>query len=638
MTLIAPMWWRRGHRAASQSFPPATGDGSSAVVPGAFANAPTSAGWTTVRDMNMSQMPYRLNYEANNGSGMYYYNPDDVARVSLQTTSSDPATPPTSIRTTIPAAWTGGGESMSRWETRNFPANDGNLYLGYTIKPSADWWHPADAGWKNWYLRPAGGDLDSIHFLAWVDTDGDGAGTMLPKAGTQWRGAATDEAWQNGTATYANRLIPGEWNTVEFLITPNSGGLYNGSLSIWINGVSVAITNPDHGTGINWFLAGQTIGWSGVWWDMIYAGTGAAPPAEQYIEHGHVLIKVKQSGSLTGTFPNAPSGGGWTALSEQDPSGLPRRWEAGAYESANGTGTVVYTQDMYNGLGAYNYITYTGGVATPWSSSGSYLSLRFPPSHPGGYTTVKVEADPAGVAPLSFPAASAPTGEVYFAFYIRLRGSAGLPYTSSGNQQKLLYFYSSDSGNTTIHIILGKLPDAGDLSLEPQFNPPGSGLFNNIHRGASAAITDQDWHLVEIRLKRNTYSSGSGNCQVSGDDATFNNSQTGTLAVGSYICVGSQTFRITAGSGFDWTVEPSASSATGSLPFTIPNSDGEFELWLDGARKAVYTNVALYLHPGGDNAVPDLWKLEPIYGGGSAPSPSTHSLYIDYGRIKIMAR
>jgi hypothetical protein len=259
---------------------------------GTFANEPTSEEWTLARDMNFSQMPYRIGYEADNGSGYFYYNPDDAARVTLVTDASDePISPSTAVRTTIPEDWPWGGYSMSRWETRSFPANTGHMYFGYTFRTSANWWHPMDAGWKNWYLRPAGGDTDNIHFLAWVDNAGAGAGTMLPKFGTQWGGAATDEAWMN--TNYANRLLPGVWNTVEFLITPNSGGLYNGSLSVWLNGSLVEVTNGSHGTGINWFLAGQEIGWDGIWWDMIFAGVTAVPPADQYVEHGHLLVKVK---------------------------------------------------------------------------------------------------------------------------------------------------------------------------------------------------------------------------------------------------------------------------------------------------------------------------------------------------------
>jgi hypothetical protein len=341
-----------------------------------------------------------------------------------------------------------------------------------------------------------------------------------------------------------------------------------------------------------------------------------------------------------GAFPNAPSGGGWTALREGDPPGLPRRYQEGAYMEPNGTNMRVYTQDMYLLDNAYDYLTYTGGAATPWSSSGAYLSIRFPPSHPGGYTTVKVQPDPAGTGLLGITAAEAPTGEVYRGVYVRFRGSAGYPYTNSGNQQKLEYFSSTDSGSTIIHILISEGRSAGvtNLSLVPQYNPPSGGLFNSIRLGSSPDIGDANWHLVEYRLKRNTYSAGSGNVQVSGTTATFNNTQSGVLAAGSYICAGSQTFRIVSGGTFDWTVEPAAASATGSVPFTIPNSDGEFQCWLDGTEVADYANVPLFLHPGGDDAVTDFFSLEPIYGGGSNPSPSTHSLYVDYGRMKMMGR
>jgi hypothetical protein len=239
----------------------------------------------------MARLPYRINYEPDNGSGMFYYNADDVARVSLNTAADDePSSARTAIRTTIPAGWLGGGGSMSRWETRSFPINNGQLYIGYTLRPSGNWWHPGEVGWKNWYLRPAGGDRNSIHFFAWVDVGNDGAGVMLPKLGTQWGGQATDEVW--GNAEYAKRVKPGVWNTVEFLIIPNSEGRYNGSLQVWVNGALLPMNNPAHGGGINWFLAGQPVGWDGIWWDMIFANPSAIPAREQYLEHGHLLVMV----------------------------------------------------------------------------------------------------------------------------------------------------------------------------------------------------------------------------------------------------------------------------------------------------------------------------------------------------------
>jgi hypothetical protein len=223
---------------------------------------------------------------------MSYYGPADIANVRVRSDASDePGSSPSALRTTIPAGWGGGGGSMSRWEMRGFPANDGRLYVGYTLRPSANWWHPAvNTGWKNFYLRPAGGDQNSIHFLAWVDTGNDGAGTMLPKVGTQWGGKSVDEAWYNDE--YAKRIRPGEWNVVELLLTPNTNGAYDGSLQVWVNGQPLPLSNSSHGGGINWFLAGQPVGWDGLWFDMIYAHPGAVPPAEQWLEHGHVVVKV----------------------------------------------------------------------------------------------------------------------------------------------------------------------------------------------------------------------------------------------------------------------------------------------------------------------------------------------------------
>jgi hypothetical protein len=342
-------------------------------------------------------------------------------------------------------------------------------------------------------------------------------------------------------------------------------------------------------------------------------------------------------GGTPTTFPNAPSGGGWTAVSEGDPSGLPRRNEEGAYESANGTGMVVYEQDMYIGTGAYNYLTYTGGVSVPWAATGSYLSMRFPPNHPGGYAPVVVYPDPFGTGLLSIPSATAATGEVYYGFYIRFRGDGSNPYTSSGNQQKLVYHVSTDAGSDIAHIIIGDLPNLEDLSLVTQFNNIPGGSFNNIYRGVSDVLTDQAWHLVEYIIKRNTYTAGTGTVSVSGTTATFSTSQTGFLTEDTRVVLGTQTFNVVSGAGTSWVIDRTPASTVSGASFQKVNADGTFTLWLDGTQRATASNVILFEHSGGDNAVMDTLVLYPIYGGGTNPSPAWN-LYVDYGRIKTMAR
>jgi hypothetical protein len=283
-------------------------------------------------------------------------------------------------------------------------------------------------------------------------------------------------------------------------------------------------------------------------------------------------------------FPNAPAVGGWITKWNEEWTDLPVRHADPYYEGntsdAYHLGVWPDHSSPWGNVGnPHDYVSLNTGF-TIWSGEdlGAWYAMRIPKDWPGGWAPVKIGQNRYKYAedgPFTWDKATAPTGDLYHGFWVRLRGTEGSQYTSSGNQQKFWYYKDTPDGGVA-HIVLGAdAPGNGaaDLTYVTQFQ--GGAGVNDDWPGTSPDINDGGWHRVEVLLTANTHSGSS------------------------------------------------------------PNSDGTLKMWLDDVLIADHSNVLHYGTSQQNRVLNDLY-IEPIYGGGS--NYADIEVYMDVGRTLIMAR
>jgi hypothetical protein len=259
--------------------------------PSIFPNAPsTSDGWVLADDCAMTEMP--AIQPARNSCGQQGW--AGQMNTTLAATEEFNGTTFKFLRIVFPSLRNSrsgnyGGAAPSRFSlTDILPQNTGYIYVGHYRRWATNWWHPMNAGHKSIFLIEK--DKTTYHFFGWVDNPGNQAGRLLFKFGTQWGGNAgrpyADAVWTDQNASHA--MSKGTWHLVEVLITPNSPGAQDGRLKAWVDGTVVLDAQN-----VPYFRPTATREWSGLWFDPIFAGNGAMPPADQYYDLSHTRVLVK---------------------------------------------------------------------------------------------------------------------------------------------------------------------------------------------------------------------------------------------------------------------------------------------------------------------------------------------------------
>lgn len=263
-------------------------------------------------------------------------------------------------------------------------------------------------------------------------------------------------------------------------------------------------------------------------------------------------------------FPNAPTWG--RVLWDAEWSRLPAKDYGPHYEPDNGSGL---------GSQGWDNISFASGLTTPWApnGTGAAYTIRIPQGFPGGYGPAWIGPIRwATVPPLSFTEGDSPEGEMYLAVWVRLTATGG-PFTNP-NQQKLVYLSSRNNadGYGLAHIIICKRADCGDLGVELQDRQGGY----DVVRGVNEPLNDGRWHLIEVLIRRNTFSA------------------------------------------------------------TAANADGRIALWLDGRLLLSATDRQIVRDVANRHALLNWVTLNPITGGGTAPMP--RESFIQYGRLRLQVR
>lgn len=220
---------------------------------------------------------------------------------------------------------------------------------------------------------------------------------------------------------------------------------------------------------------------------------------------------------------------------------------------------------------------------SPWGRNKHIHTIRLPEGLKGGHTDQSIWpiSGGRGRGPLTWDRKLAPKGDLYLGFHIRFRGSGDKPYRleNLGGQKMIYANPAPEVGVGTInHIFIRK----GGTPLEGGWAGFEAQPMNTVSQSAayfsenSTPIgVDGRWSLIEYVLLANTRSQ------------------------------------------------------------TDHRNDGKLEIYVDGKLQCRRNDVMVY-STGQPETTINLLSLNPIYGGGRKPAP--YDLYVDYGRMKVMAR
>ncbi|HWI56201.1 MAG TPA: hypothetical protein VNZ22_03160 [Bacillota bacterium] len=273
-------------------------------------------------------------------------------------------------------------------------------------------------------------------------------------------------------------------------------------------------------------------------------------------------------------FRHCPTNEGWVTV-----------WDSEWTQPANDAGQrvdngsqLILAQPATKGNYSFSLL-----AQTPWGSQKHIHTIRLPEGMKGGYTDQVVwsMAEGKGRGPLSWDRALASKGDLYLGFYVRFRGSGGRPYRleNLGGQKMLYARPAPEPGSGTFaHIFIrkGGTPLGGGWAgFEPQPMHTVCESAAYFTEPSSPIGIDDRWNQIEYRIIANT------------------RTKTNHLA------------------------------------------DGQVEIYVDGTLQHRQTNAIIYC-TGQESATMNSFSLNPIYGGGTNPVP--YDLYVDYGRMKVMAR
>jgi len=267
-----------------------------------FPNAPRSTDWTTVGSIEwQAPVPLRRDpvFEPDNGSHLVDWGDDDPARQWERQTAVvvDPEVPGTSksvLELRLPRGLQGGyaatkigqhpehrGNGPLLWD----PAlSTGHLYLGVWVRFSPGFTTNRNVAQKVLYVKsdlPANAALAHAPIIMFND---DAGGDQL------WPTYIPQHPFGRYEAprTAANDLNDGRWHLVEMLQGPNTPGVANGTLRIWVDGR----LEGDWATA-KFFDVGQVPSLNRLEINPIFGGGPNPVPQDQWIRLGPMLVRTR---------------------------------------------------------------------------------------------------------------------------------------------------------------------------------------------------------------------------------------------------------------------------------------------------------------------------------------------------------
>ncbi len=263
---------------------------------------PPSAGWSTVLDYDMAQIPphspdsylgwtaYERPWEQ-----MFYTNLTAVTDAT-QPGGGSPGAARVWFLNSLP-----GGYAPINFEWGGpWPSNTGSIDLTFTIKLSANWDNNGVNGGNDGIkLFFFGRQPQNNHFIALQSLQYNGAEVSgNPALGS----ARVSVGLQNPTVTYKTNvnLTRDAWHTIRMQVVANTPGVANGQLRVWVDGVQALLNTGMNDqplyterTNVMFYSSGQTAQQNRLELEPTYGAGLQSPPYTQWFDVGHVTAAVK---------------------------------------------------------------------------------------------------------------------------------------------------------------------------------------------------------------------------------------------------------------------------------------------------------------------------------------------------------
>ena len=274
----------------------------SALPDAMFPNAPIGTGWLTVGALNWETgVPFRQDpvYETNNASGLVDWGDDDPNSVwgrqtSIVRDAGLPSAAQAALEFRMPRGLTGGyaaskvgqhpdntGNGPLLWDSA---LNTGHLYIGFYVRFSPNYNLNGNMGQKVLYLKSDRTENHSIaHMVGIMVNDGNHGNQLWPTYGPQ-----SPFGRYQVPSTTANDMNDGRWHLVEYLQGPNTPGVENGTLQVWVDGrLEGTWTNA------KFFDAGQVPSLNRLEINPIYGGGNNPVVADQWLRVGPIMVRTR---------------------------------------------------------------------------------------------------------------------------------------------------------------------------------------------------------------------------------------------------------------------------------------------------------------------------------------------------------
>jgi hypothetical protein len=236
------------------------------------------AGFTRAIDAPMNVLP---SLTPNYSSEGFIHWPNQTRTLFIEQSPTAPQSPNSVLRVVYPRG-ARGGESPSRWGSRDLPATTGSIYVCGWIRYMPGWSSNGNVGTKLFFIKSPSG---TNHFVG-TDAGAEHSHAYL-MTGLQFNDDGLN--YNLGQAQQAeNDLAGGGWHKFEVVWEANTPGVRDGKYSHWVDGRLIGAA-----TDVRFFLAGQQPRWTNVWFDPTFGGGFNTVPFDQFFELDHLVVSSK---------------------------------------------------------------------------------------------------------------------------------------------------------------------------------------------------------------------------------------------------------------------------------------------------------------------------------------------------------
>ena len=209
----------------------------------------------------------------------FWFARGQASTLSLVDAPDGPLSPGKALRIGYPMG-APGGAAPSRWGSREFPANQGSVYVCAWVRMSANYSNNGNVGTKLFFMK----DPWNNHFVGFDSPDRDRTAFLM--SGLQPSSGVANNVGQVSTPN--DNIAGGGWHKIEVLWQVNTPGRPNGHYRQWVDGTLTGQSDT-----VQWFQAGQSPHWTSIWFDPTFGGGMNPVPHDQYIDVDHLVVALK---------------------------------------------------------------------------------------------------------------------------------------------------------------------------------------------------------------------------------------------------------------------------------------------------------------------------------------------------------